>query len=101
MLYKIFPKYLGHIAHNVLGKRRFCCCDKGTRSVPATAKMWWSKTPQRALARLGFYGTRAAERRRSVYRLLCEVRILMRYALKRAFFFFKSGGFFRRFTGAK
>ena len=36
------------MAHNVLGWRRFCGCDKGTRSVPATVKMWWSKIPQRA-----------------------------------------------------
>ena len=36
------------MSHSVKGWRRFCGCDKGTRSVPATAKMWRSKTPQRA-----------------------------------------------------
>ena len=34
------------MSHNVLDIRRFGGCDKGMRSVPATAKMWWSKTPQ-------------------------------------------------------
>ena len=56
------------------GIRRFCGCDKGTRSVPATAKMWWRKNPPRALARLGFFVARAAVRRRSVYRVLCDVK---------------------------
>jgi len=36
--------------------------------------MWWKKNPQRALARLGFSGARAAVRRRSSYRLLGEVK---------------------------
>jgi hypothetical protein len=35
--------------------------------------MWWSKNPQRAIARLGFYGTRSAEQALSLYRLLGEV----------------------------
>jgi len=47
--------------------RRFCGCDKGTHSVPATAKMWRSKNAQRAQARLHFYVARAADRRRSAY----------------------------------
>jgi hypothetical protein len=35
--------------------------------------MWWSKNPQRAMARLGFCGTRSAEQALSIYRLLCAV----------------------------
>ncbi|MDR0473920.1 MAG: ribonuclease P protein subunit [Treponema sp.] len=31
-----------------IGIRRFCGCDKGTRSVPATGKMRRRKNPQRA-----------------------------------------------------
>jgi len=41
------------ILYNVLGWRRFCSCDKGMRSIPATAKMWWSKMPQRAVSPTG------------------------------------------------
>jgi hypothetical protein len=41
--------------------RRFCGCDKGTRCVPATAKMWQRKTAQRAQARLRFFVARAAK----------------------------------------
>jgi len=37
--------------------------------------MWWKKLPQRATARLAISGTRAAERRRSCYRVLDEVKI--------------------------
>ena len=49
------------MSFNVLGSWRFCGCDKGNRRFPATAKMWWSKIPQRRLRRLVFCGTRAAE----------------------------------------
>ena len=28
--------------------RRFCGCDKGMRSIPATAKMWWSEAWERS-----------------------------------------------------
>jgi hypothetical protein len=35
--------------------------------------MWWSKTPQRRLRRLGFCGTQSAEQALSIYRLLCDV----------------------------
>jgi len=41
-------QFFHSISHNVLGWRRFCGCDKGMRSIPATVKMWWSKMPQRA-----------------------------------------------------
>jgi hypothetical protein len=35
--------------------------------------MWWNKTPQRAIARLVFCGTRSAEQALSIYRLLGDV----------------------------
>jgi hypothetical protein len=35
------------IAYNVKAIRRFYGCDKGTRSVPATTKMWRKKNAQR------------------------------------------------------
>ena len=60
------------IASNVLGIRRFCSCDKGNRRFPATAKMWWSKMPQRAKPDWRFVEPEPPNRRRSVYRLLCE-----------------------------
>jgi len=55
-------KFLARLSHNVQGIRRFCGCDRENRRFSATAKMWWSKMPQRrALARrLAFCGTRAA-----------------------------------------
>jgi hypothetical protein len=64
---------LGKLAPNVQGIRRFCGCNKGMRSIPATVKMWWSKTPQRAQARLVFCGTRAANGGEAHTVLLCVV----------------------------
>ena len=80
--------------------RRFCGCYKGTRSVPATAKLWRRKNLQRALAQLGFFVARAADRRRSAYSpvmrsaisdVLCAIlarllhfRYVLRYAQKAA-----------------
>ena len=32
------------MSYNVTGNWRFGGCDKGMRSIPATVKMWWSKT---------------------------------------------------------
>ena len=71
----IYSVYLVFITLNVLDNWRFCCYDKGTRSVPATAKMWRNKTPQRRLRRLGFSGARGA---RSAAKLLSFVEFAKR-----------------------
>jgi len=51
---------------------RFCGCDKETRSVSATAKMWWSE----AWEPLGDLAERnpSRQRRRSVYNpVICRL----------------------------
>jgi hypothetical protein len=55
------------MSHNVPGCMRcFCGCDKGTRSVPATAKMWVEGAVG-GVADLGNWNPGAAFRRRSAY----------------------------------
>ena len=65
---------LAYISLNVPDIRRFGGCDKGMRSIPTTDKMWWKKTAQRAISPTAvFWNPKAANSRRSVYRLLYAV----------------------------
>jgi len=61
---------LGKLAHNVIGNWRFVGCDRGMRSIPATDKMWWKKTAQRAKPDCCFLEPEGANSARSSYRLL-------------------------------
>ena len=66
--------YILQMAHNVPGWRRFASPNKGfARQRPRLAKCGGAKHHKWLKARLVFCGTRAAERRRSANRLLCEV----------------------------